>query len=282
MSKASKTYFADTTIVYYKLHGHSLLKEAVREAVKSGTLTVSNFVRGEYIRGYITGLIDLYSVIKEEDSVEDGMHLFGAEVGSRPRKLNNAFQSVAGWLCGFEDWQNVAKTLRRLAEHIRLKLTEFDMKFPKRARDPLECEIGIMSFASESFDERLIYDFLNEYERIRTAPGCNQCGFRKSQAEKLAAAQVDLYGPKPREEHKGSKGYIKQAEWIEKAVNSDLTQPSCWYCDRLGDTIVALSAPTDATILSGDAQAFPALASILGKSLNLVPSLFQLRPSGEH
>jgi len=59
-------------------------------------LAVSNFVRGEYIRGYLTGLIDLYSAIMEEQSVEDGIQVFAADAGNRPRKLANAFTSATG------------------------------------------------------------------------------------------------------------------------------------------------------------------------------------------
>ena len=50
------THYADTTVIYYRLHSHSLLQAAVRDAVGKGTLAVSNFVRGEYIRGFVTGL----------------------------------------------------------------------------------------------------------------------------------------------------------------------------------------------------------------------------------
>ena len=60
-------YFADTTIVYYRLHGHQLLQPEVTDLVKDGVLCTSNFVKEE-IRGYITGLIELFCVIQEEDS----------------------------------------------------------------------------------------------------------------------------------------------------------------------------------------------------------------------
>src|SRR6266404_1125018 len=205
MSAPAKAFFADTTIVYYKLHSHPLLKEAVRSAVGKIPLLLSNFVRGEYIRGYITGLIDLCSSIKEEDSVEDGISVFNAKSGSRPRKLANAFESAAAWLYGFEDWREVPLTLRRLGETIRQRLTELDMRFPSRTRDPLECEIGVMAFPAETYDEQQIYDFLEEYERIRLAPECNQCGFRKTQEERLSAAGIDLFSESQREAHKKSK-----------------------------------------------------------------------------
>ena len=277
MKKSSTTFFADTTVVYYKLHGHSLLKEAVRLAVNKDKLVVSNFVRGEYIRGYITGLIDLYSAIKEENSVGDGIAVFNGGVDTRPRKIANALQSAATWLSGLEDYTDVYKTLRRLGEHIRFILDSFDMEFSSRTRDPLECDIGVMSFPRESYDEKHIFDFLEEYEKIRAGPSCNQCGFRKDQEAKLSEANIDLYGEEQKKAHSEARGYIKQTKWIEKAIKSPLTQPSCWYCDRLGDTIIALSAPAPTIILTGDKQSFPVLSRILKKPLQLIPSLPELK-----
>ena len=96
-------YFADTTIVYYRLHGHQLLQREVTDLVKDGVLCTSNFVKGEYIRGYITGLIELFCVIQEEDSVQEGIQLFLADTGRNPRKVANAVASTADWLRGQEE-----------------------------------------------------------------------------------------------------------------------------------------------------------------------------------
>src|SRR4051812_7149958 len=116
MSKAPRV-FIDTTVVYYRLHSHSLLAEAVQKAVADQEVVVSNFVRGEYIRGYVIGLIDLYSAIKMENNVQDGIHLFNAEMMNNPRRVKNAFAATLQWL-NMEDAIDVQKTLRRLGEAI--------------------------------------------------------------------------------------------------------------------------------------------------------------------
>ena len=277
MSNA-KTYFADTTVVYYLLHGHSLQTAAVRNAARGGTIAVSNFVKGEYIRGYVIGLIDLYSAIKEEQSVEDGIHIFLADMGRHPRKVANALQSTTGWLCGFEDSRIVDKTLRRLGEYVRGCLSRFDLQFSTRSRDRLNCEIGILSFPQQTYDEAQLFDFYREFEQVKDGPTCSQCDFRKAEQAKLIAAGIDLYGPVQQAAYAGHEGYVKQAKNIDKAVRSPLTSPSCWYCDRLGDSIIALSTPDGAVLLTGDEASFQALAAILGqKPPELIPSLQKLR-----
>jgi hypothetical protein len=239
---------------------------------------MSNFVRGEYIRGFVTGLIDLFSAIKEEDSVNDGIHFFNANMATRaPRKVANALHSAVVWLQGQEDSLEVHKTLRRLGEYIRNTLTRFDMEFPRRVRDPLNCDIGIMSFPQESYNDSHILDFYQQYEEIREGPSCDQCSFRDRQVRELSAAGIDICGDENQKLHAAHRGYIQQAKMTAKAVQSKLKTPSCWYCDRLGDTIISLSAPKDSTIVTGDARSFPILTSLLKKSLRLIPSLQELR-----
>lgn len=272
-------YFLDTTIVYYRLHSHSLLRAAVGQAASDGTMKLSVFVRGEYIRGYVIGLIELYFAIKAEESVEDGIQFFNAEMGKSRnlRKIANALQATSGWLCGFEDRREVPKTLRRLGEWVRNTLASFDATFFNRVYDPLECEIGVLSFPRETYREDHLLEFYEEYERVREHPNCNQCHFREEQVGALKAAGIDLYSDQQRQQHKDSTGYVGQAGWAEKAAQSKRTEPSCWYCDRLSDTIIALSTPPDTILLTGDASSYPALMSILQKPLRMIPSLNELR-----
>lgn len=278
MPKESPTYFADTTVVYYRLdHGHPRLKLAARNAAAGGQTVLSNFVRGEYIRGFITGLIELFFAIKQEDSVVNGMHWFSSNNGGfHPRRLSNAWGSTSSWLCGFEDWQDVTKTLRRLGEYIRSALFRFDAEFPTRVQDPLRCEIGIMSFPKESYRERHISDFYDEFTKIQNGPTCDQCAFRSNQLQELQQSGIDLHSDVQKKAHAKRAGYVAQAKWMDKAEKTTRTEPTCWYCDRMGDTIIALSAPADATIVTGDRQSFPTLAQILSKKLSLIPSLSQI------
>ena len=55
------------------------------------------------------------------------------------------------------------------------------------------------------------------------------------------------------------------------------TAPTCWYCERLGDSVIALSVPADHVLLTGDSQSFPAFAEILGIDVQTVGSEVALR-----
>jgi hypothetical protein len=210
--------------------------------------------------------------------VEDGIHVFNAQmVQQGPRKVGNALHSTTQWLSELDDAHAVRKTLRRLGEYIRRTLRRFDDEFPRRARDPLECEIGVLAFGQDEYRDDVVLDFARMYAQIRDRPGCGQCRFRQKQEQTLRHRGIDLYSAKQQATHPEDKGYVKQAQACAKAVRSRLSEPSCWYCDRLGDTIVALSAPEGAAILTGDRQSFPVLGRLLDKPVKLIPSLDELR-----
>jgi hypothetical protein len=244
---------------------------------ENGEFTVSNFVRGEYIRGFVSGLLELYFVIKHEGDVQAGFHVFSSEQSIRPRRLVNALNSIPQWLCNHEDWMDADKTCRRLGLYIRKVILDFDHEFGVRVFDPTKCDFGVLSFPPESFSEEQLIEFYDELQSIRQKPDCEQCNFRRQKQDEINQESIDLYSQAQREKYSMHKGYVNQAKFLEQAVNSPKVEPSCWYCDRLGDTIIALSSPKTHTLLTGDKSSFVALGDILGLKVELVPSLKELR-----
>jgi hypothetical protein len=213
----SKTFFADTTIVYYRLHGHRLQAQTVRDAIGTDNLQISNFIRGEYIRGFIPGLIDLYSAIKEENSITSGIQVFTSDMGGRPRRLANAFNAFAAALCDFEDWQDVQRTLRRLGESIRNLLIRFDAAFIDRVRDRLACAFGVMEFPRETYDEQHLFDFYQEMDDNRKDPACDQCQFRRDQIAETTTSGIDLYSPAQRANYRNTEVImVRQLRWTKR------------------------------------------------------------------
>lgn len=274
-------FFCDTTIVYYRLHSHALVVQAIRDAVGARSTVLSNFVRGEYVRGYIYGMILLYSAIKAEESVQDGIRHFLAESMNRHRRVQNALESTATWMIGHENSGDVDITLDRLGDTIRNCLVRLDEEFPKRQRDPLKCEHGVLNFPPRALREDDIIDLYQQIEAIKDNPGCSQCTFKEAQIAELTSAGTDLYSESQQTKYAACAGYVKQTKHIATAVRSNLPGPSCRYCELLGDTIIALQAPRSQTILTGDKQSFPALAEILDKPLKIVPSYKELRKGQE-
>jgi hypothetical protein len=220
----------------------------------------------EYYRGVIIHLIDIYFVIKQSRTLEAAYEYLSAEFAVG--KLRLIVQGVTRWGASFEpsDDPRVA-TLWRLGRYV------FDLaQYPKfhHCRDRIDCQLGKLVFPSGVFDESAMLMFRNNFRRIEKAPSCGQCSFRTNQISHLQHAGIDLYSQTQRDHH-NVPAYTKQAEMLERAVNTNRNSPSCWWCMRLGDSIIALLSPRKSVLVSSD-HSFVPLCKILGKQLLQLPS----------
>ncbi len=132
MTKKKKTRskaFIETSAAIWLLHGHSLQKQAVAKAIHNKNPWSSWFVRREYVSSFIIGLIELYFVIRDEETLDDALIRFSEQAGFRPRKLQLAFRTIHLWLTSQDDFQAKGKTLRRLGNRIVSMLWLFDETF---------------------------------------------------------------------------------------------------------------------------------------------------------
>jgi hypothetical protein len=120
--------FLETSGVIYHRHGHTLMQEAVEQAIGDGRVEVSIFIRMEYLRGVVLNLIELYFLIKESDSVSDALIDWSQKV-KQERKLKIALMTISQWLVEQEDSRSREKSMRRLGNQIVRLVYEFDSTF---------------------------------------------------------------------------------------------------------------------------------------------------------
>jgi len=278
MTKTGKgrRIFLETSAVIYELHGHSLMQAAVRNATTDGRVEVSNFIRMEYLRGFVLNLIEFYFLLGESDSVEDAFIDWSQKI-NQDRKLKVILMTVHSWLVDQDDWQAKEKSLRRLGDGIVRLVYTFDEVFIRRSRDHLSCELGRIFFPPRAFDENMLLEFYDRFKNIqRGVPGCDLCYFKAWQKRSLLARRIDLHSDARRQEFRRYKGYVSQAERLEAAATTSDTSPRCRWCERLGDSIIILHAPEKAALVTAD-QAFVPFRQILNREVRLLPSLAQLK-----
>lgn len=124
---------------------------------------------------------------------------------------------------------------------------------------------------------RCLLDTTAVYERFKSiqegVPACKLCDFRAAQRRRLKRSKIDLTGPEPRQRYAG---YLIQAERVEQAVAQPGNIPQCRWCERLGDTIIALQLDRHVEVVSVD-RTFVSLCEILSRRLHLLPSLAELK-----
>jgi hypothetical protein len=274
--KSRSKFFLETSAVYYGRHGHTLMKKAVHDAVGSGVAEVSNFIRMEYLRGVVVPLIELYFLIKESASVSDALIDWTQSRGRRPRLLTLVLQHITKWIVAQEEWEGKNLSLVRLGNLCVRLVREFDEIYASRSRDDLSCELGRLNVAKGNFTEDQLFAFHERFSQIWKQPDCKLCEFKERQVRQLSRKGIDLYSERQRETLKANEGYVQQATRVGNELARGRQIPLCIICRNVGDTIIALHAPSTAIIVTAD-RSFVAFAQILGLKVRLLPSLAELK-----
>jgi predicted nucleic acid-binding protein len=266
----------DTSAVVYLLHGHTLQKDAARDAVAGGRVLVPVFVRMEYLRVVVVNLIEMWCLVRESITVEDAFIDWSQKI-RQERKLKAILMTVPRWLGSQEESRSREVTLRRLGELILGMIRDFDQAFPSPPDDPLSCQLGRLTVPAERYDDDHILDFYERFKAVQEGvPDCKLCGFRRDQRRRLRRRKIDLGGEEARRRHGGNPGFIRQADVLQEAEATKERTPSCRWCERLGDSLIALQTERGVQIVTAD-RTFTALGNLLGVTVVLLPSLAELK-----
>jgi hypothetical protein len=272
----------DTSAVMYVLHGHSLQQAAVREAVADGPVAVPVFVRMEYLRGILCNLIELYGLLKEALTVTDALAEWPQKI-HQERKLKTVLLTIGHWLPSDGPRSGKEETLRRLGDWIFRAVAEFDETFGPPPPDPLACTLGRLTLPQADFEEDLLFDFYARFRSIqRGTPDCRLCPFRQAQQRRLRLEGIDLTGVETRNRHASNTGFLALPGRLDEATATRIRTPSCRWCERVGDALIAGQLPRRAVLVTAD-RAFLALGTELRREVRLLPSLPELkrRASGD-
>jgi hypothetical protein len=274
--KAENCSLLDTSAVIYQLHGHTLQRAAVEQAVAGGTIEVPIFVRMEYLRSTIVNLIEMHCLIRESVTVEDAL-IDWAQLIRQERKLKVVLLTVSRWLMTQDNWASKDRSLQRLGDLIVRLIWSFDECYPSPVSDPLACVLGRVTIAREDYEDERLLDFYERFRAIRQGiPNCDLCTFRQIQRRRLRRRKIDLTGTEARDRYANNLGFLRQADLLEEAEATKSRAPSCRWCERLGDSLIALQARRGVRIVTAD-RTFSALCELLGQPVVLLPSLAELK-----
>jgi predicted nucleic acid-binding protein len=274
--KADRRFLLDTSAVIYQLHGHTLQKATVTEATTGGTVEVPVFVRMEYLRGVVYNLIDMHSLIKESVTVEDALIDWSQQV-RQERRLKVVLLTVSRWLIAQDDWANKDRTLERLDNLILTLIWTFDAAFGPPPPDPLSCELGRVPVERQDYADELLLDFYERFRAVRqSVPDCKLCGFRRDQRRRLRRREIDLVGDDVRHRHAGNPGFLRQADVLREADTTADRTPNCRWCERLGDSLIALQVGRGVRVVTAD-RSFTALGDLLVAPVVLLSSQAELK-----
>jgi len=168
-------------------------------------------------------------------------------------------------------------SLRRLGDLVLRMIRDFDEAYPRPPDDPLGCVLGRLDIPRQGYDDDLLLDFYQRFTAVQEGvPNCRLCDFRKSQRQCLRRREIDLTSPEVRSRLASNPGFVRQSEQAEEAANTKVRAPSCGWCERLGDTIIALQVERGVTVVTADLTFIP-LGELLGRTVVLLPSLAEAK-----
>ena len=224
----------------------------------------------------ILNLIEVWCLIRESVTVQDAFIDWSQKM-RQERKLKVILMTVPQWLGGHEDWWSKDVSLRRLGDLILRMIRDFDEAYPRAPDDPLACVLGRLDIPRQGYDDDLLLDFYQRFTAVQEGvPNCRLCDFRKSQRRRLRRGEIDLISSEVRSRLASNRGLVRQSEQAEEAANTKARVPSCGWCERLGDTIIALQVERGVTIVTAD-RTFVPLGGLLGRTVVLLPSLAELK-----
>ena len=274
--RSSARLLLDTSTVVHQLHGHTLQQAAVRATITGREVFVPVFVRMEYLRGVILNLIEMWALIRESVTVQDAFIDWSQKI-RQERKLKVILLTVPQWLGGHEDWGSKLVTLRRLGDLTLRMIREFDETYPQPPDDPLACVLGRIDIPRQGYDDDLLLDFYQRFTAVQEGvPDCRLCDFRKATRQRLRRREIALTGPDVRSRFASNPGFIRQSEQAEQAGKTRARAPACSWCERLGDTIIALQPERGVEVVTAD-RTFVPLGELLGRTVTLLPSLAEMK-----
>jgi hypothetical protein len=137
--------------------------------------------------------------------------------------------------------------------------------------------LGRLDIPRQGYNDDLLLDFHQRFTAVQeSVPDCRLCDFRKAQRQRLRRGEIDLTSPEVRSRLASNPGFVRQSEQAEMAANTKARTPSCGWCERLGDTILALQVERGVTVVTAD-RTFVPLGELLGRLVVLLPSLAELK-----
>lgn len=268
----------DTSAIYYHLFGSEEMKEAYQLAIDGRRPHISTFVKMEWTRGIVITLIDVYSCIKQADSVANALiDINNSSIGFKPRKLKLILSLMTQFLSRDEDWnQGREKTLRKLGELIVRLCRAFETIFKHRTQNQPRCKLGNVAIPNETFTEKLLYDFYDRFKKLKQSkdPQCGLCDFKAKVKRRHNAQGTALFSEKNSDVYSTNTGYLQQKKkMIKDGVRES---PKCSICERVADTIISVHSP-ERKILIGADNSFVAFSKILGFDYVKLPSYAELR-----
>ena len=261
----NEKHFLDTSVLRPILTSPPKVKEYY-DSVLKGEKYTCEYVRMEFLRGYIKSSINFYFLLAmpQYTSFSDVLNIWSNKFQIREHK--NIEVMIANLFEFNECLNNRDKSLRVLADYIRRLIGKLHHSLKKIGNDSTYCTKGELKleFNPVELDESL-RSFVNILQDNKQYKNCKINEFIKQKHKDDIKRIIEIADKI--NELGNKKGFDKIVESLKSLSEKEIT---CAYCSKLGDAIIALLSDVNWSLEHTD-YSFNYLCEILNKKHSIHP-----------
>lgn len=252
-------HFLDTSVLRPILTSPQKVKEYYKTALP-GEKYVCDYVKMEFLRGYICSCISFYFLLAMPQYANFGeaLHVWSNRFQIRDHK--NIENMIVNLLTVKNCLDDKRRSLRALADYIRRLIGKLNNQFRKIGNDSTYCSKSKFKL---TFEPESMNDHFKEFQdQLKDNEQYKQCKINhfiktvhKSDIEIIIKKAEKASGTAKK------KGFDKIVQNLKDLSEKDIT---CAYCSKLGDAVIALLADEKMRLEHTD-NSFEYLCPILKK-----------------
>lgn len=259
-----KKFYLETSVIRSRLIGHPCISKPLTEKLNNKVKITSKFVKMEFERSLICDLIEFYFVLSRSKKISYAIKFWTEDI--RARKLKNINYSIADIFIGGVADEDIDLGLLKLRNQIKNLSICFDSLIDRYEKDNAKCHLGNLQldFAAHRTiedTERALARLLDHY-RKNFVKKCNIVSLLVESKDLID--KIIAYGSK-------KENFKKQQKQLDNILKKE-RKLSCFTCNVIGDSIVALECPDYAILLTLD-TVFGDLCKVLGLQYEIISSV---------
>lgn len=245
--KGKTKHFLDTSLLRPLLLGSSAYRKYLTSKLNEESLYLSNYVKMEFKRSYVSNLIDFYFVLRLPNikNINDALAFWSNKFKSSELK---AIITLVSQLWGtqnldFTQYSDKQNALITVGIYIKRIIIVLNKRFKNCGSDSTRCERNAIPFEIKSTkmseDLKFFVEQFDDVDYCRSKCTIDKFILKRwrSEIETLISSAESLPN------NNLTRGFKKISENLDIIVKEGESKCSCKMCERIGDAVIALDTP---------------------------------------
>ncbi len=263
-------HFLDTSVARPLILGSNRYKRYFEECFGSDALYISEYVQMEFMRSWISSVLDFYFLLDMPgvETIGDAFNIWSNQFRTSRQKAVNQLAAQIFDTHGFDltnpgDKEKALRAIARVADRVLLKWRH---QFKMISENSIQCQRAkvLLKYEHGLSHRQRFERFQSCFNNVKECRSkCNADKFFlercKSEVEKCLKYASCLPNPAKKE----NRGFTRIAKELKRVADGE-RDFSCHLCEAIGDAVIALESPPNMRLEHTD-HSFDHLCKIIDK-----------------